>query len=229
MNVRGSLTAGLAKQLGAPTGLRGRLVGAMLNRANRNTVAQAVAELSLPSDAFVADVGFGGGIGLQLLLDEVAGSGQVHGVELSETMLASAARRHRGDIEIGRLHLHEASMTRLPLPDHCLDGVLSINTIYFVADLGSAFAEFARVVKGTGRVALGLGDPTAMHAAPYTAHGFRIRPVSDVIDQLGAAGLTVERDVRVGSGADAVHLLVATPLARTSGSGQIPGVLPAPH
>jgi SAM-dependent methyltransferase len=213
MSARGSLMAGLARQLGAPSGLRGRLVGAMLNRANRNTVAQAVAALSLPRGAAVADVGFGGGIGLELLLDEVAGFGRVHGAELSETMLASATRRYRGDIKVGRLHLHNASMTRLPLPDHCLDGLITINTIYFVPDLGGAFAEFARVVKGTGRVVIGLGDPTAMQAAPYTAHGFRIRPVSEVIDELGTVGLTVEQDVRVGDGIAAVHLLVAAPLA----------------
>lgn len=213
MRLRDSLMAGLAGQLGRPSGLRGRAVGAMLNRANRNTVGQAVDALSLPSGAVTADVGFGGGVGLDLLLRAVGGTGTVHGVDVSQTMLTAAASRFRRDIRSGRLHLHNASMSELPLPDDSLDGLLTVNTIYFVPELAGPFAEFTRVVRDTGRVVIGLGHPDAMEKEPYTAYGFRIRPVADVIEALSSAGLRVEQDVRVGQGADAVHLLVAAPLA----------------
>jgi len=185
----------------------------MLNHANRNTVGQAVDALSLAPGAVTADVGFGGGVGLDLLLHAVGGAGQVHGVDVSETMLCRAAHRFRRDIRSGRLHLHNASMSELPLPDGSLDGLVTVNTIYFVPELAGAFAEFTRVVKDTGRLVIGLGDPEAMEKAPFTAHGFRIRPVADVVDELCSAGLTVHDDVRVGKGADAVHLLVAAPAA----------------
>ncbi len=185
----------------------------MLNRANRNTVAQAVDALSLPSGAVTADVGFGGGVGLDLLLKAVGGTGTVHGVDVSQTMLAAAAHRFRSDIRSGRLHLHNASVSELPLPHDSLDGLLTVNTIYFVPELAGPFAECTRVVKDTGRVVVGMGDPDAMEKEPYTAHGFRIRPVAEVIEALGSAGLTVEQDVRVGHGAAAVHLLVAAPVA----------------
>lgn len=39
MNVRGRALAGLARQLGHPRGLAGRLVGRRLNRSNRQIVA----------------------------------------------------------------------------------------------------------------------------------------------------------------------------------------------
>jgi len=202
---------GIAEQLGRPSGSWGRLVGVILNRRNKGTLTAAVDALGLGPGAVAADVGFGGGIGLELLIKAVGRAGHVHGVELSPTMLAQTARRFQREISEGRLELHEASMTRLPLKDASLDGVVTVNTIYFVADLPAACAEFARLLKGTGRVIIGLGDPTAMTKIPFIAHGFRLRPVPEVIDALHAAGLAVQADRRVGEGEDAVHLLVAVP------------------
>lgn len=97
----------------------------------------------------------------------------------------------------------------LPTSDGSLDGIITVNTIYFVPELGGAFAEFARVLKNAGRVIVGLGDPEAMAREPLTSYGFRVRPVAEVIDELGRAGSTVDEDVRVGKGSDGVHLLVA--------------------
>jgi arsenite methyltransferase len=73
--------AGIAKQLGHPSGLRGRLVGVALNRGNRRFVSAAVQALQPDTAAVVADVGFGGGVGLKFLLDSVGQSGRVHGVK----------------------------------------------------------------------------------------------------------------------------------------------------
>ena len=39
------MLAGLASQLGRPTGLRGRLIGNVLNRSNRGEIAMAIAAL----------------------------------------------------------------------------------------------------------------------------------------------------------------------------------------
>jgi ubiquinone/menaquinone biosynthesis C-methylase UbiE len=139
--------AGIAKQLGHPSGLRGRLVGAALNRGNRRLVNAAAQALQPDEASAVADVGFGGGVGLKFLLDSVGPSGSVHGVEVSETMLSQAAGRYRGDIASGRLSLHSGSMTQLPFADGALDGAITVNTIYFVAALDPAFRETA--VHGT--------------------------------------------------------------------------------
>src|SRR5690242_19852618 len=159
MGVRDAVMAGVAKQLGHPSGLRGRLVGAALNRGNRRLVASAAQALQPDGASAVADVGFGGGVGLKLLLDSVGPAGRVHGVEVSETMLGQAARRFGRDVGTGRLSLHSASMTELPFADGELDGVITVNTIYFVADLAPAFAELARVINSSGRLVVGLADP----------------------------------------------------------------------
>lgn len=83
MAVKDALMAGVARQLGHHSGLPGRLAGTLLNRGNRRFVQAAVEALGPDSAASVADVGFGGGVGLQFLLDRVGESGRVHGVEVS--------------------------------------------------------------------------------------------------------------------------------------------------
>lgn len=204
--------AGIAKQLGHPSGLRGRLVGAALNRGNGRFVGAAARALQPDEGSAVADVGFGGGVGLELLLDSVGPAGSVHGVEVSETMLSQAAGRYRRDIATGRLSLHSGSMTQLPFPDEALDGAITVNTIYFVAELDRAFTELARVINRRGRLVIGLADPDVMARLPFTGHGFHLRPVPEVIDTLRSTGLTVEHR-QISQGARAPHLLVAHPVA----------------
>jgi ubiquinone/menaquinone biosynthesis C-methylase UbiE len=81
-------------------------------------------------------------------------------------MLSLAARRFRRACSQGRLRLHSGSLTDLPLADAQIDALITVNTIYFVPDLDRAFAELSRVLKASGRVVIGLGDPDAMeHAA----------------------------------------------------------------
>ena len=202
------MVAGLAAQLARPAGLRGRLVGIMLNRANGGAIAKAVDALATKPGAVVADLGFGGGLGLALLLDRVGAQGQVHGVELSSTMLSRASRRFRRDVASGRLHLHSGSMTQLPLADRSMDGLITLNTIYFVAEVDQVFRELARVLLASGRAVVEIGDPGAMSRMPTTPYGFRLRPVDDVVSVAGSAGLGLVEHLRAGEGDSAGHLLV---------------------
>lgn len=209
MGVRDRFLAGLAAQLGRPDGLRGRLVARMLNRANRANVAAAVAAAGLVPGQTGADIGFGGGVGLPLLLDRVGPTGHVHGIDPSPTVLDRAARAFRQQTRSGLLTLQAGSITALPLPDACLDAAITVNTVYFVADLDLAFAELARTLRPDGRAVLGIGDPDAMAASPVTTTGFTIRPVDEVVVTLVRAGLASVERRRIGEGHGAMHLLVA--------------------
>jgi len=210
MSMRGRIEAEIARQLGHPSGFAGRLVGRGLNRGNRRAIEAAVEALASDRDAVVADVGFGGGIGLRLLLDR-AGAGTVHGIDVSSEMIEQARARFAEDLAAGRLYLHDASITALPLPASSLDGLITVNTIYFVEDLGQAFHELARTLKSSGRAVIGIGDPDAMEKMSFTAHGFHLRPVVDIEAALGAAGLTLVDHRRVGKGRISAHLFVTTP------------------
>ncbi|MGH3950102.1 MAG: class I SAM-dependent methyltransferase [Pseudonocardiaceae bacterium] len=211
MGIADTLAAGVARQLAHPSGRPGRLVGRVLNLANRAVISAAVDALELQPGQVAVDVGFGGGAGLAMLLDRAGSQGRVHGVEVSGAMFAGASHRFRKAITAGTLELHKTPMTELPLDDASVDGIITVNTIYFVDSLDRAFAEVAGVLKPSGRFVVGIRDPDAMAKMPVTAHGFRIRPVDEVIDALEAHELRLVDHRRVGTGVRTTHLLVTTP------------------
>lgn len=187
----------------------------MLNKGNTPTITAAVTTLDLTGGETVTDIGFGGGLGLDLLLDAVGDRGLVHGVEPSTDMLARARKSHPDEVTSGRLRLHEATMATLPFDGGHLDGWISLNTIYFMSDLDQAFRELARVLGPAGRGVLGVADPEWLATQPVAKHGFTVRPIDDVVTALTAAGLDVETrtvtaSVETGGGAP-YNLLLCRP------------------
>jgi arsenite methyltransferase len=208
--MRRKLLTVIAGQLGRPHGRLGRFVARALNRGNRPAITAAVlASAAKPADV-VADIGFGGGIGLAMLLDCVGAEGVVHGIEISREMLDRARARNNGHQGVGQLRLAEGSLAALPLPDHCLDAAITVNTIYFVADLDAACTELARVLRPGGRLVVGIGDPEAMARMPFTAYGFTLRPIDDVVAALRKAGFGLTDHQHVEGMAIPHHLLVVT-------------------
>ncbi|WP_083454937.1 class I SAM-dependent methyltransferase [Nostocoides japonicum] len=181
----------------------------MLNKGNAASITAAVQTLQLRGGETVADIGFGGGFGLGLLLEATRDGGQVHGVEPSADMLTRAAKTRGSDIAAGRLHLHNARMDSLPFADGALDGWISVNTIYFVDDLGAALREMRRVLSPGARGVIGIADPRWMSRQAFTKHGFALRPVTDVVAAMEYAGLTTEHHTTGGPEAT-FHLLTGT-------------------
>ena len=76
----------LGRQLSGPSASPlGSLVARMLNKGNGPDIAAAVDALELAGSEEVADIGFGGGLGLVLLLEATRDGGRVHGVKPSPT------------------------------------------------------------------------------------------------------------------------------------------------
>ena len=180
-----------------------------MNTANRSAITAAVDALDLTGSEEVADIGFGGGVGLDLLLDQTRDGGRVHGVEPSPDMLKRARKAHRGEVAAGRLDLHEAGLESLPIADGALDCWICLNTVYFVEDLSPAFAELHRVLATAGgRGVVGIADPEWMARLAFTKY-FTVRPVADVVAALTAAGFSVEQ--RTVQGSEPFRLLVCRP------------------
>jgi arsenite methyltransferase len=207
--VRQRLLTAVAGQLGRPHGLVGRGVAIMLNRGNRRSVAAAVEASQAAVGDTVADIGFGGGVGISLLLAAVGAGGVVHGIEVADDMLNRARSRFANDVDAGRLRLAHGSLTALPLEDTSLDAAITVNTVYFVDDLDTACAELARVLRPGGRAVVGIGDPDAMARMPFTSYGFTLRPIDDVIAALQNAGLTLVERHHLSEVAIPHNLLVA--------------------
>ena len=189
-SLRERLLSAVAGQLGRPHGILSPFVARALNRGNEKAIVAAVDAAQAPRGGVVADIGFGGGVGLQLLLDRIGDDGVVHGIEIADDMLSRAKAKFGGD---RRLRLARGSLTELPLDDGTVDALITVNTVYFISGLDGACREFARVLRPGGRAVLGIGDPDVMARLPFTKHGFTIRPVAEIAAALENSGLQVEQ------------------------------------
>ena len=210
MRIRERFLAGTARQLGHPDGWRGQLVGRILNRANRTFVQSAVEAAGIAPGAAAADLGFGGGVGLRLLLEAVGPAGRVYGVDVSRTMLDRARVRFADEWAAGRLELIGGSLVDLPLAEDSVDAVITVNTFYFLEDPRPALREIARVLRPGGRLVIGVGDPDEMARVPVTAHGFHLRPVTELVAAMTSVGLRDAHDRPLTLGKRRAHLLVGS-------------------
>lgn len=74
------------------------------------------------------DVGFGPGVGIQLLAKS-ASSGDVVGVDYSKEMVEQATVRNAKAVEAGRVDLREGSVERLPFENETFDRALAVNSM----------------------------------------------------------------------------------------------------
>lgn len=163
----------LARQLNAPKGLLGLFVGRGMNSMNREMNVFTVRCLDVERHHRVLDVGFGGGVSLRLL-NRAADLGQIVGVEMSGTMLATARCAHRDAIRAGRMRLERGRMESLPFADSAFDRVCTVNTLYFWTDLAAGIAGAHRVLDRGGKFALSFRPRADMLELPFTKFGFTL-------------------------------------------------------
>lgn len=143
--------------------------------------------LDVGPGATVLDVGSGPGDITASLARTVGPDGLVLGVDISEPMLARAARAHTGP-QVGFLR---ADAQHLPLRDGTVDAVTSLLVLQLVPEPATALAEMARVLRPGGRLAVLL--PTVGSGARLLplagAHVFGEDEVGDILERHGLAGV----------------------------------------
>ena len=139
-----------------------------------------------PTGRVIVDVGSGTGAMLPLLAPNTR---RILAVDRSRSMLARARANTRQANLLG-VEFLRGDMTALPLADGAADGLLATMVLHHAEHPGAALAEFARVLKTGGRLALldlSAHDDRAMAAE----HGDRwLGFAPDVLeDHLAGAGL----------------------------------------
>ena len=128
--------------------------------------------LDVRPDDRVLEVGFGPGVGIQLLLHRVP-AGSVAGIDYSQE---KAAARNAAALRNLRVDLRYGSVERMPFPDERFDKALAINSMQAWPDARPGLREIRRVLKHGGNVALGFtvnsGQSKEGVAELLTAAGF---------------------------------------------------------
>jgi ubiquinone/menaquinone biosynthesis C-methylase UbiE len=117
-------------------------------RRRRRIATEALA--AGPGDR-VVDIGCGPGFHVAELAEIVGDSGHVIGVDSSDAMLDTAARRNADRANVEFL---PGEATDLPITDMSVDGAVVVQVYEYVQDIAGALAEAFRILKPGGRIAI---------------------------------------------------------------------------
>ena len=178
----------VVRQLGNPQGLFGRAILRSLNRSNRQLIQGCVQAIAPRTGDLVADIGFGGGIGIAMLADRVGLTGIVTGVEPSGLARTNASKRYKDEITLDRIRILSGVVSQLPLSDDSQDGVISVNTVYFWADVDVGLREIFRVLAPGGSAAIGIGRTPEQERLKFEVRAKRIVEPSELVHAMTGVG-----------------------------------------
>ena len=166
------IRAFLAKQLGYPSGIFGRLLMKLLNKGNATMNDFTFQQLNLQSKDAVLEIGFGGGY----LLEKIINSQIPHriaGIDPQTDVINMGKKKFKNAIATGDLELQQASGDSLPYENNTFSKICTVNTVYFWSDPQAVLAECRRVLLPQGDLVICYNSPAFLQQAKLTNYGFK--------------------------------------------------------
>ena len=141
----------LARQVQKPNRWLGRPFVWLMNRSHSTLTDWGLTHVTIQKNFRLLDIGCGGGRTIEKLA-AIAKDGVVCGVDYASGSVAVSRSKNASLIEAGRVEIHEASVSKLPFPDHSFDLATAIETQYYWPDLVNDMKEVRRVLKPGARL-----------------------------------------------------------------------------
>ena len=136
-----------------PTGWLGRWVLRNMNSRHSKVTDWGLSHALVRNQDIILDVGCGGGRTVSKLA-AIATEGKVYGIDHSAESVAMAVRTNRQWIDLARVEVREASVSRLPFPDGAFDVITAVETHFWWPALPADLREVLRFLKPGGRLIL---------------------------------------------------------------------------
>lgn len=182
------LLGAVGRQLSCPEGYGGRILGAVMDLANREPVDRALDLLAAAPGERIIDIGCGTGAAAQRLLRRTACC--VTCVDRSQTMLYRAEKRHYA----GPVSLHQAHLGELPFAPASFDAALALNLLYFCDEAGRMLNDLKRVLRPGGRMVAYVTHRATMAKWPIVSPAtHRLYDADQLAEALVASGFAPDR------------------------------------
>lgn len=179
-------------QFRRPTGRRGRLVAALMNRGHEMLALWGLTHVNIKFDHLILDVGCGGGQTINRLAQR-ASLGKVFGVDYSADVVEYARKVNKQLITENRVEIIAGSVEKMGFSDNFFDLVIAIETYYFWSSFSDALKEIRRVLKPSGKLIIinemvkdGLYE--VKHAKMIEQTHVRLLPLEEIRDVMQTIG-----------------------------------------
>src|SRR5579863_9149597 len=123
-----------------PTGWLGRLVLRNMNSRHSKVTDWGLSQSSIGRQDIVLDVGCGGGRTVSNLA-AIATQGKFYGIDHSTESVAMAMRANKQWIDIARVEVREASVSRLPFSEDAFDVITAVETHFWRSSASRSIAN----------------------------------------------------------------------------------------
>lgn len=154
-----------------PKGVYGWIAGRIMSTRETNVARNRwVADMLDPKpDAYICEIGHGPGIAIEHLWPTLT-TGRIVGVEISEQMSRTAARRNKAGVRAGRVEFRVADSASLPTDLDQFDLIFGVNASMFWPDTQSAVNGLVeRLAPGGELVLVFMSPPTSDQSADSVA------------------------------------------------------------
>jgi ubiquinone/menaquinone biosynthesis C-methylase UbiE len=189
----------IARQAECPSGLFGRVLGAIMAVETRALNDEVLRHLAVAPGERILEIGFGHGRTLERAA-KATPDARLAGIDHAEDMVAALSRRARRLIADGRLEVRAGDSDALPWPEATFDGAFAVHTIYFWSEPSRHLAEIHRVLRAGGRLVLAFRDRTPDVEARVPPDIYHLRSRDEVLALLTAAGFETTASAGPGSG-----------------------------
>lgn len=177
----------IAGQLKCPAGDDGIKAAERMNENNDGVIRKTM-ELMAPADGdAILELGPGNAYHVKSLVS-LARNLRYTGIDISRTMVAEAGLMNRELVSVGIASFQMGDGGSLPFPDHSFDRFMTVNTLYFWADVPQMLREIKRVLKPGGSMVLSFGSQRFMQHLPFVQYEFKLYNEPEVHAMLEAEG-----------------------------------------
>ena len=200
------IRAFLAKQLGYPSGIFGRLLMKLLNKGNADMNDFTFQQLDLQSGDAVLEIGFGGGYLLEKMIDSqipsriVGIDPQLDVIKMGNKKFEKAMSSTSFAIAQRDLELQQASGESLPYGENTFTKICTVNTVYFWSNPQKVLAECDRILQPQGKLIICYNSPEFLEQTKLTQYGFTAYQPAELESLMVNAGLVDVSTVKADGG-----------------------------
>lgn len=180
----------IAAQLRKPNGEFGTIIAENMNTGNLDMNLNAIKYLDISDHQRILEIGMGNGFFVKNILSS-ANSVRYIGCDYSEDMVSLSEIVNRSFVENETAQFFHTSAHKLPVQDHSIDSLFTVNTLYFWDDHDAILTEIKRVLTSNGKFVVAIRPEEVMELYPPTKYDFDFYSMADAKNLLLEHGFEI--------------------------------------